>query len=119
MNTREIICILCPVGCRMQATENNDAVESVSGNECRRGLAYAEQEVLSPARVITTTMQTGNREYPLLPVRSSDAVPKEKIYECLDEIAQRKIESPVAIGDTVIADIQGTGIDIVACSSLG
>ena len=36
MNTKELVCTVCPVGCRLTVQEKNGSL-SVTGNRCPRG----------------------------------------------------------------------------------
>ena len=46
MNKRQLICIGCPLGCQMEAEQNEGGeVVSVKGNTCPRGDAYARKEL--------------------------------------------------------------------------
>ena len=92
-------------------------IEAVEGNQCKKGVTYAQQELTFPGRVLTTTVKMMDLDSPLLPVRSNKGVPKDKLDECMREIAQQQVEQPVQIGEVVIKDILGLGVDIVACRS--
>ena len=58
--TKEMICISCPLGCRMTVTVNTAALGepeiSVSGNKCARGLFTAGKRYLHQ-RVVTATVR--------------------------------------------------------------
>ena len=44
MNKRQLICIGCPLGCQMEAEQNEGGeVVSVKGNTCPRGDAYSRE----------------------------------------------------------------------------
>ena len=50
----------------------------------------------------------------MLPVRTRTDVPKDKIFDCMKAIRRVAAQAPVAIGDVILADIAGTGVDLVA-----
>ena len=54
--TRELICIGCPMGCRLTAEIEDGAVTHVTGNTCRRGEEYAKKECVAPMRTVTGTV---------------------------------------------------------------
>ncbi len=112
---RELTCIACPVGCPLviELDENNKVV-SVTGNQCKRGINYAETECTSPTRSLTTTAKVEGGIYPLVPMKSANPVPKGKMLECMKVINAVVMKAPVKIGDIVVKDILGTGVDIVA-----
>ncbi len=111
---KEIICTVCPRGCHINVTGDGKSVSNLEGYGCKRGIEYATNEYLSPVRILTTTVKINGVDNDLLPVRSNKPVPKDKQFDCMDEIRKVSIDLPIKIGDVVIADICGTGVDIVA-----
>ena len=61
MAEKVLICICCPVGCRLTADITGENV-SVSGNRCKRGADYAVNELLHPMRTLTTTVRVKEAE---------------------------------------------------------
>ena len=114
---KEFVCICCPMGCHL-SVELSDANEvlSVSGNTCNRGKEYAVSEVTAPTRMVTSTVRT--LQNVSVPVKTKDPIPKGKIFECMDAIKKAKVELPVKTGDVLIADVAGTGVDVIATRSL-
>lgn len=110
---REYTCITCPRSCDLVLTDEDGEI-SVSGNGCRRGVEYAKNEYLSPKRMITTTIRLKNGEYRLMPVVSSEPVPKEKLQDCLNLLYQMEVEAPVDLRQVLVKDILGTNVDILA-----
>lgn len=115
---REIICIVCPLGCRMDAELEGQEVKAVTGNQCKKGMKYAEKEVTFPGRVLTTTMKTVIPGIPLLPVRSSKEIPKDRLLDCMREISKQGIQGPVKLGQRVIKNVLDLGVDIIACRTI-
>ena len=114
-----ITCINCPVGCRMSVTlSETGEFLSVTGNTCVRGAKYAKQECTLPQRMITAVIPVRNSSIPLS-VKSSVPVPKEMIFSVMGELNGIRVDLPVRIGQVIIADVLGTGADIVATRSLG
>ena len=108
---KDIICVACPMGCQISVELNDDGeILSVTGNTCKRGDAYARTECTH----LTTTVKVSGGVHPVVPVKSAKAVPKDKVKDCVKEIAKLEIKAPVKIGDVVCANILGTGVDIVA-----
>ena len=116
-NHAAITCITCPVGCRVTARKT-DGEFVFTGNKCPRGASFAQAELTFPVRSLTTTVRTVFPDMPVLPVRTSGEVPKEKITEIMRELAQVVITERMSIGDTVAADIAGTGCDIIAANDM-
>ena len=115
---KDLICILCPLGCRVNVKIDGKTVRKVLGIKCKKGGEYAKQEIVSPVRVLTTTVKTGRSDAPLVPVRSDKPIPKEKLVPCMREIARHTVDGPVELGQIVIKKILGLEANIVACRSL-
>ena len=115
---KQIICTVCPQGCRITVSGENDKINSVAGFTCPRGKAYAEQEFICPMRILTGSVRAEDASEVLLPVRSADRIPRDRIPECMKVLRTVTVRPPVKIHDTVIKNILGTGVDIVACSEL-
>ena len=114
--TKELTCICCPMGCSLTAELKNGEVTSVSGNTCKRGEIYAKSELTAPVRVVTTTMMADNGKP--VPVKTAEPIPKEKIFDCVDQIKAATAVLPVKMGDVLIKGVAGTDSDIVAARSM-
>lgn len=116
MNHVEMTCILCPVGCRLRV-EEQDGTVNVKGNTCARGARYGEQELLSPMRVVTSSIRLAGSVRPLCPVKTLHQIPKSKIPEVLREIKAACVPAPVVMGQVLIRNIADTGVDLVATAN--
>lgn len=112
---KNIICVACPMGCGLtvELADNGDIL-SVSGNTCKRGDAYARTECTNPVRSLATTVKVNGGFYNVVPCKSAGALPKDKIMECMEVINKAHADAPVALGDILVENILGTGINIVA-----
>jgi len=115
---KEIICIVCPLGCRMDVEIDGTEVKSVEGNQCKLGPKHAGKEVRFPGRILTTNVRTDIPGIPLLPVRSDKEIPKDQLMTCMGEITKHRISGALKMGETVIEDILGLGVNIVACRTI-
>ena len=115
---KEIICTVCPRGCHILVEGEGEQVLSVTGYTCPRGEEYARAEFAHPVRILTTTVKLSGNERDLLPVRSSKPVPKEKLFDCMEEIRKVQVRLPVKQYDVIIPNICQTGADIVATKSV-
>lgn len=113
---RELICIVCPKGCRL--TVSGEGELSVTGNSCPRGVDYGIKEVTCPTRVITSTVKVTGGIHNCLPVKTSADIPKTKIWECMEVINGICVEAPVAMGDVLVRNVLDTGVDIIATRDL-
>ena len=111
---KELTCIVCPRGCRLTIDDDMN----VTGNTCPRGKIYAINELTHPVRIITSSVRVINRENLLVSVKTSDAIPKEKIFEVMDEINKLGVKAPCEIGQVVAHDILGLGVDIVITKNI-
>ena len=116
--SKDVICIMCPLGCDMKVDIEGQEVTDVQGHRCKKGVKHAEKEVFFPGRILTTTISTRIQGVPLLPVRSNKEIPKEKLIEAVRTISKQSVTEPVQMGQTVITDILGLGVDIIACRTI-
>lgn len=114
---KELICIVCPRGCHLKVDEENGF--AVTGNACPRGVEYARTELTRPTRVVTTTVRCGGGAYPRCPVKTAAPVPKGKIFEVMAALDKVTLTAPVQVGQVVLKDVCGTGVDVVATRTLG
>lgn len=112
--TLEMICTVCPTGCALTVTVENGEVVKVVGNACKRGIPHAKAEATHPVRTLTTTVRLCGADRPLLPVRSNRPVPKPLLREMVRVLNGVTVSAPVEEGSIILADILGTGADIVA-----
>lgn len=116
--TRELTCIGCPLGCSITVTMNGTDVVSVTGNTCPRGDAYARKEVTNPTRIVTSTVRVEGGISPMVNVKTSSDIPKAKIFECTSALKNVVVTAPVKIGDVVLSNVAGTGVDVVAAKNI-
>jgi CxxC motif-containing protein len=112
----ELLCITCPNGCRLGIAGTAENF-SVSGNQCKRGLDFALAEITRPMRTLTTTVRTSFPGIPVLPVRTSGEIPKGKIRDIMKLINTVTVSQPLGIGDTVIENALGLGVNIMVTSN--
>ena len=118
METIHLTCIRCPRGCQIDAAVDNGSVVSVTGNSCKRGEVYAQAEATNPMRVVTSSVPvTGSAAHHMVSVKTAGDVPKAKVFEVVASLKGVSLEAPVSIGDVVVHDAAGTGVDIIATRS--
>lgn len=115
MKTKDLICIGCPMGCPIHV-ELSDAGEitSISGYTCKRGEIYARKEVTNPRRIVTSTVRVAGGPLKMVSVKTKEDIPKDKIFDCVRALKGICVQSPIHIGDVIVKDVAGTGVDIVA-----
>ena len=111
---KELICITCPRGCHLSVDDNLN----VTGNMCPRGAMYAKAELTHPVRMVTSTVVVKAKSECRLPVKTKEPIPKELIFKVMEEIDKVQVNAPIKIGDVVIKNVLGTGVDIVATKDI-
>lgn len=113
---KQMICISCPMGCRLEVDIENETIVSIAGNSCPRGIAYAKDECLDPKRMVTTIVRVQGRELPL-PVKTARPIQKAYIMESVRAVQALVLQPPVKIGDVIVKNVCNTGVDIVAAAN--
>ena len=110
---KKLICIVCPMGCRLTIKGTNDDFD-ISGNRCKKGINYAHEEITNPMRVVCTTVKIKGGIHNVIPVKTDKAIPEKFKLDVVKAINSIELESPVKMGETIISDLFGTGVNIVA-----
>jgi len=113
---KNVICILCPVGCNIKIKKNKKLV--IKGAKCIKGIEYSKHEILNPKRILTTSILVKNGILPLISVKTSKPVPKDKIFKILKIIKKKSVNAPIYIGDIIIENILDTGSNIVSTKTV-
>jgi len=108
--TREIVCIICPNGCRIRISGRL----KIMGHKCHKGFEYAVKESTNPERVITSSVKVINGELPLASVKTNSPIPKVEIKKIMEIIKKARIKAPLNTGDVIVKNICGSGVDLVA-----
>jgi len=109
----QFICVSCPLGCLLKIEDNN-----ISGHACPRGLDYARLELTDPKRNIAGTVRILGAIQNMLPVKTSEPLPKALLLDAARLLDSITVSSPIKIGDVIIENIFGTGVNFVATRSL-
>ncbi|MEG0691865.1 MAG: DUF1667 domain-containing protein [Oscillospiraceae bacterium] len=112
----ELICIVCPKGCHLKVDENNDF--AVTGHSCQKGEVYGKKELTNPTRVLTSTVRIQGATLSRLPVKTDHDIPKGEITNAMKLLNDVTLQAPVQIGDIVIKNILGLGVNFVATKSM-
>ncbi len=106
------------MGCQVTAHMNEGTVEKVEGNACARGATYAASECSNPTRMLTTTIQLEGGMLPVAPIRSAQLIPMDMLLACMDVINRTVCTAPIRMGDVVIQNILGSGVDMIATRTI-
>lgn len=111
---KELICINCPLGCRLSVDDGDLANIKVTGNTCPRGVTYAVSEITAPKRMVTSSVPVVGSSVKRVSVKTSAPIDKSKIFDCLAEIKKIRATAPVSIGDVLLANVCGSDVNIIA-----
>lgn len=114
METRNLTCIGCPMGCQLKVTFDPSNMENITveGNTCNIGHNYGIAEVTNPTRVVTGTVGVSNRENIVASVKTKNPIPKGEIDTVAKILREIKVEAPVKIGDVVDHKRTDLGFDL-------
>ena len=115
---RKMVCISCPLGCRLTVTWEDEKDLAVNGNKCAKGESYAREEILAPKRVVTATVRAAAGADRRLPVKTTLPLLKGYIPALLNRIYKLELRPPIVRGQVLLKNIEGTGVDLVATRSI-
>lgn len=118
MENRELTCIGCPMGCQLTVTMEDGQVTEVKGNTCQKGDIYARKEVTNPTRIVTSTVRITGGDKERVSVKTASDIPKDKIFDVMKDIDSAVAAAPVSIGDVLVKDVAGTGVDVIATRNI-
>lgn len=118
MEIRELTCIGCPMGCALMVELDGNTIVSVAGSTCKRGEDYARKEVTNPRRIVTSSVVVAGGTLAVVSVKTKEDIPKGKIFDCVKALKEVKVAAPVYIGDVILSNVAGTGIDVIATKNV-
>ena len=110
-----LTCVECPMGCALEVEVENGVAVSVKGNTCPRGKLYAENEVVCPKRVLTSTVRAASGE--MIPVKTAAPIKKSEMFEVMKKINAIRPSLPLSIGDVLDSDISD-GVALVVSGNV-
>ena len=69
-------------------------------------------------RILTTTVKINHGTLRVLPVMSEKEIPLHLWKEAMEQIRHITAQAPVSIGDTIVDDLCGTGVKLIASRSM-
>lgn len=105
-----ITCIMCPNGCEISY--------DLTGGMCGKGPEYVKNEILNPKRTLTSSVCVTGGAIPLVSVKTSGFIPKEKLREAMKIISGISVPAPVALGQVLVKDFLEPGIDLLATKTV-
>lgn len=112
---KEFVCIICPNGCHVTIDDKGN----IRGNSCPRGAVYVKQESTHPLRTVTSTAKIiGSDKYRVIPCKTENAIPKEKIFDCMREINKVAVKLPIKLHQILIKNVCGTGVNVITTKGI-
>jgi CxxC motif-containing protein len=97
--------------------EKNEVLE-IKGFRCPKGRDYAEREIVDPRRTLMTVIKVRNGHLPVVSVKTSKPIPKNRLFDAVKAVSKIEVEAPVKIGDIIIDDLLGTGVSVIATNNV-
>ncbi len=117
LEPKKIICITCPKGCEASVSREGDAVQ-IRGKICKKGKAHVLQEFTEPMRTLTSTVSVEGNAPRRLPVRTRGPIPRKDLFRAMDLVVETRVKPPIEIGEVIIPNLLGTGVDLVSSDDL-
>lgn len=115
---KEFTCIICPNGCDITAEIENGTLSKTEGELCKRGKEYVLQEITAPKRNIASLIKVNGGELPLASVRLTNPIPKEKIFDVMNEIKKVQVDAPTHIGQIAIENVLGLNSNVIITKNI-
>lgn len=115
----EKICIVCPIGCKLTIEKYNSEIGyNIKGNNCNRGKEYAIKEMTNPTRMVTSTVKIKDHPNIMLPVKTSEAISKDRIFQVMDSIKSIVVTLPIYRNDVIMENLFETGVNLIATRTI-
>jgi len=88
----------------------------IEGNKCDKGKDFAKLESSNPSRTLTTTVRTKFPGVPVISVRTSEGIPRNKLMDAMKELSEVMVDTELGCGDVVVEDIVKTGVSVIVTS---
>ena len=111
---KDVTCIVCPLGCSIRVSYSKEAIHSIEDYQCEKGKDYAVQELFNPVRMLTSTIMVRNGELPLVSVKTNKPIPKDRLFDVMDVIAQIELSAPIRMGEVLVEKILDLDANIIA-----
>ena len=115
---KDFVCIGCPLGCNITVETDDNEIKNIAGNTCPKGADYVIKELTDPRRIVTSLVQVRGGVLPVVPVKTAADIPKDSIMDCVKALKMIELPAPVRMGDVVVENVCGTGVNIVATASV-
>ena len=114
---KEFTCICCPIGCQITVESENGEFK-ITGNNCPKGDKYVRDEMTNPTRMVTSMVEVKGGDIPVVSVKTKEAIPKDKIKDCMAALKGICVDAPVMLGDIILENVADTGVPIIATKNV-
>ena len=111
-------CIICPNGCEIEVELNNKEIINMEGASCKKGKDYRTQALINPQRNIASSVKVIGGDLEIVSVRLNKSIPKDKIFDVMEEIKKVEVQAPVKIGDIIKHNILNLNVDLIATKNI-
>lgn len=118
MSKKKLTCIGCPKGCNLEIEIKDGKFIGVSGYSCKKGEEYGKKEFVNPTRIVTSSVKIIGGDLDVLPVKTEKDIPKEKIFDVIKELKNISVKAPINVGDIIIENVLGTGVNVVSTQAI-
>jgi CxxC motif-containing protein len=115
---KHFVCVVCPIGCEIDVVHDGSRIISMEGNKCEKSEEFVSQELIEPMRILTTTVRIQGSRWPVIPVRTDKAVPKQLFPRIMKQLRLIELQAPVNMLDVVVRDALRTGANIIATRTM-
>ena len=68
---------------------------------------------------MTSTVRVAGGRLAMVSVKTASDIPKGKIFDCVKALKDVEVKAPVKIGDVIVENVAGTGVNIIATKNVG
>jgi len=111
-NPYTITCLLCPNSCSIVYKPE------ITGAMCGRGEDYVKRELISPMRMLTSSVRVVGGEREIVSVRTTSGIPKQALNEAMKRIKSLIVVAPISTGEIIEKDFMTFGVDLIATSKV-
>lgn len=114
MRDQKLTCIGCPLGCSISVSlSDNGEVSELLEIHVKKEKNMQEGGY-KPSRVVTSIVKINNGDVNMVSVKTAEDIPKGKIFDCMEALKKITVTAPVQIGEVIIKNVCGTGVDVIA-----
>lgn len=114
MHTLTYTCVGCQLRCRLLVTVEDETVQSVSGNRCKRALDLARRRLKARVAEFLLQLRVLGGCAARVEARATEPVTADVARAIGAAVRSASVAAPVTAGDVLIRDAAGLGIDLVA-----